>query len=98
MDKKFAPLAITPKSGNTFGREFRATIIRDANADLPSSSPQSLAQNNLNPVASAPSSSNAHPGIGHGQPEVILQRDGNRITGIVVKCSCGQVIEMECIY
>ena len=32
------------------------------------------------------------------EPKVNLQRDGNRVTGIQVKCSCGQVMELSCVY
>ena len=32
------------------------------------------------------------------EPKVSLQRDGNRVTGIQVQCSCGQVIELACVY
>ena len=31
-------------------------------------------------------------------PTVTLQREGDRITGIRVECSCGQVIELACSY
>jgi hypothetical protein len=32
------------------------------------------------------------------QPQVTVQRDGNRVTGIRVQCSCGEVIELACAY
>jgi hypothetical protein len=32
------------------------------------------------------------------EPRVSLQRDGDRITGIRVQCSCGQVIDLACVY
>lgn len=36
---------------------------------------------------------------GHpGEPRVTLQRDGGRVSAIRVQCSCGQVIEIECVY
>jgi hypothetical protein len=31
-------------------------------------------------------------------PKVSLQRDGDRIASIRVECSCGQVIELNCVY
>lgn len=32
------------------------------------------------------------------EPVVILQRDGDRVTGIRIECACGQVIELACSY
>jgi hypothetical protein len=38
----------------------------------------------------------AHPaGIA---PEVTLKRDGDRVTHISVRCSCGEVLELACVY
>lgn len=39
---------------------------------------------------------------GHGnpacEPKVTLQREGDRVTGIHIQCTCGQVIELDCQY
>ena len=32
------------------------------------------------------------------QPAVTLKRDGDRVTHIVVRCTCGQVMELACEY
>ncbi|HTS18864.1 MAG TPA: hypothetical protein VMP11_14915 [Verrucomicrobiae bacterium] len=32
------------------------------------------------------------------EPAVTLKRDGDRITQIVIRCTCGQVIELACEY
>lgn len=32
------------------------------------------------------------------EPRVTLQREGDRITGIQIQCSCGQVIDLKCAY
>jgi len=32
------------------------------------------------------------------QPVITLQRDGDRVTRIQIKCSCGQVLELNCVY
>ena len=37
------------------------------------------------------------PGARH-EPRVSLQRDGARVTGIKIECSCGQTIELACAY
>lgn len=31
-------------------------------------------------------------------PEVTLKREGDRVTHISVRCSCGEVIELACAY
>jgi len=31
-------------------------------------------------------------------PVITLKRDGNRITRIQVRCSCGETIELDCVY
>jgi hypothetical protein len=31
-------------------------------------------------------------------PQITLKRDGERITHINVVCSCGQVVELACVY
>jgi hypothetical protein len=55
----------------------------------------------LPPPGSEPSAtlhSAAHPAAAHGQPVVELRKEGDLIKGIVVKCPCGQVIELDCLY
>jgi len=32
------------------------------------------------------------------EPRITVQRDGERVTGIRVTCTCGQVIELACSY
>ena len=31
-------------------------------------------------------------------PGVTLRREGDRVTGIRVQCTCGEVIELNCVY
>ncbi len=31
-------------------------------------------------------------------PKVSLQREGDKVTRIEITCSCGQVIDLDCIY
>lgn len=33
-----------------------------------------------------------------GQPQVTVERQGDRISRIIVTCSCGEVIELDCRY
>ncbi len=34
----------------------------------------------------------------HGEPEISLERQGNRVTRIKVHCPCGNIIELACEY
>lgn len=39
------------------------------------------------------------PHVEHGgRPLVTLQRDGDQVTGIRIECTCGNVIELDCLY
>jgi hypothetical protein len=70
-------------------REFRVTVIPQAE---PARTFQTLGQ-----VATAA----AENGGAHAktcEPRLSVQRDGERITNIRVQCSCGQVMELACVY
>jgi hypothetical protein len=41
-----------------------------------------------------PSSNPAHERL----PVVTLKRDGDRVTRIQVRCSCGETVELDCAY
>lgn len=32
------------------------------------------------------------------EPQITLERDGDRVTLIRIQCSCGQLIELGCVY
>jgi hypothetical protein len=69
-------------------REFRVTVIPQTE---PARAFQTLGQ-----VATA-----AENGLTHAkncEPRLSVQRDGERITNIRVQCSCGQVMELACVY
>ncbi len=47
----------------------------------------------------APATSPAHKDHAKGTPpQVTLQREGDRVTAIQIRCSCGEVIELKCVY
>jgi len=33
-----------------------------------------------------------------GEPRVTVQRDGDRVTHLRIQCTCGQIIELACVY
>lgn len=38
------------------------------------------------------------PHVEHGRPVVTLRREGDQVTGIRIECTCGKVIELDCLY
>lgn len=49
------------------------------------------------PAASALVAHDPPPAVAH-DPVVSLEREGDRIRLIRIQCSCGQVIELDCVY
>ena len=53
---------------------------------------------------SVPAAPRAHraetaPALAHDRlPVVTLKRDGDKVTRIQVRCSCGEVVELDCVY
>jgi hypothetical protein len=76
---------------------FRATVLAESGAKH---KVQTFAPAVVPPVASvsapAPAPAPQQPAI--CEPKVSVQRDGNRVTGIQILCSCGQVIDLACVY
>jgi hypothetical protein len=87
--ESFVPLTTAlPSSGAR--TEFQATVLSE-----PSETKK------FQPVAMPAASAFGTKPIARGencQPQVSLQREGNRVTGIRVQCSCGEVIELACAY
>ena len=53
------------------------------------------------PAGGAKSAADARagkPGEACAKPSVTLQRNGDIVTGIRIQCTCGQVVELNCVY
>ena len=85
--ESFVPLTAAPAAGDR--RETRVTVISQATEAKPFQS--------LSPVA-APPTGPAPPPAKIGEPRVMVQREGDRISGIRVHCTCGQVMDLACVY
>ncbi len=85
----FMPLTaeITAEEKN---REFRVTVIPRETAAPPF---QTLSQ-----VASSAAGLNESLHKTNCEPRLTVQRDGERITNIRIQCSCGQIMELACVY
>lgn len=69
-------------------------------SNLPKASSGGFVPKILQPGTALPEPAPSAPGshAAHGQPTVQLRHEGDRVTGITVRCGCGQVIELECSY
>ena len=83
MNEPFVPLSKNAMPGQN-RTDFRVSIVSDAENSRP-----------FQPLGHASGK------IGAGvpcEPHVTLQRDGGRVSAIRIQCSCGQVIELACVY
>ena len=85
--ESFIPLTNLPVSGEP--REFRVTVI-------PKSEQTRLVQSMEAPAP--PPSGPAPAGGKPGEPRVTLQCDGDRVTNIRIQCTCGQIMDLACVY
>lgn len=81
---QFVPLVATLPS--TEKREFQITIIPQGD---PSQKFQSFEKPATKSNGGTPKNC---------EPQISLQRDNGRVTGIHIECSCGQIIDLSCIY
>jgi len=84
----FVPLISTPHASADEHAEFLATVL---------SQPGEV-QQFCSPEAGGSALPNASGRAGTCEPKVSLQRVGNRVTGIHIQCSCGEVIDLACAY
>jgi hypothetical protein len=83
----FVPLTPnTPVSGERGA--FQATVV---------SQPEQM-QKFHSIEASASTASGGANRSSNCEPRVTLQREGDRVAGIRIQCSCGQVIDLACAY
>ncbi len=87
MNPSFKPLLTAVPAEANRRTSFTARVVRQ-----PAASPFQAAA----PVVHAHGPS-AAPGSA-GQPQVTVERQGDRISRIIVTCSCGEVIELDCRY
>ncbi len=82
-----APATVAP-SGNP---ETRVTIMSQGAAARPFRTMEGMS---AGPVLSAVGAAPVH----RCEPKVTFQREGDRVVTIEVQCSCGQLIELACVY
>ena len=85
--ESFVPLTTATPAGGQ--REFRVTVLPEAAQARPFKS--------LEPPAAGSAGSAANPG-NSCEPHVSIQREGDRITNLRVQCTCGQIMDLACVY
>ena len=83
MNEPFVPLNKNAMPGQNRA-DFRVSIVSDAE-NLPP----------FQPLGHAGGKAGAG---GQCEPRVTLQHEGEHISAIRIQCSCGQVIELACVY
>ncbi len=85
MSDSFVPFAKTRSKPGPAAESFRLTILPQAQQAAP-----------FQPATIALPSTGANPGA--KEPQVTIERDGDRITRIKIQCTCGQLLELNCAY
>ena len=88
-NESFVPL--TASVNTSENRDFTVSVI-----------PQVERAQNFKPLdkSAIPSADSGPSGVKKQpcEPKLSMQRDGDRITSIRIQCSCGQVMELACVY
>lgn len=93
----FVPLTATPPPSTP--REFRVAVLNGHNhTDGNGKAGQAGGFQSLE--AARPVAFTVAGGLEKkiGEPRVTIQRDGDRITHLRIQCSCGQLIDLACVY
>ncbi|HWD93781.1 MAG TPA: hypothetical protein VG938_15685 [Verrucomicrobiae bacterium] len=85
----FVPLISIAPTPSGDSADFQATVL---------SQPEQAQKFNPVELAAAAASPGKAADGSPCEPRVTLQRDGEQVTGIRIQCSCGQVIDLACVY
>ncbi len=90
LQKTESFLPLTPLTPVEKNREFRVTVIPQTESGH--------AFQTLGQVALAAAENSTPNARKNCEPRLSVQRDGERIANIRIQCSCGQVMELACVY
>jgi|GEM_PF-1100222 len=82
----FVPLTSATSANTGAGAEFQATVV---------SQPQQMQK--FHSAESSAASAGAARGA-NCEARITVQRDGERVAGVRIQCSCGQIIDLACVY
>lgn len=89
--ESFVPLISNAPNASSERANFQAKVV--PNSDQAQKFQPAESSLPASPAPGTPAARNSQ-----CEPSVSLQRDGDRVTGIRVQCSCGQVIDLACVY
>lgn len=87
--ESFVPLTAAPAASAR--SEFRATVISKEEQAKPFHSLEQL-------IPDADTDAPAADKKKFCEPRISVQRDGDRVTNIRIQCTCGQVMDVACVY
>lgn len=90
LQKTESFLPLTSASPANKNREFRVTVIPQAESAPPF---KHLGQAGTTTGENQPGNPNKN-----CEPRLSLEHDGGKISNIRIQCSCGQVMELACLY
>ena len=97
--QSFVPLTAAPAP--PAAREFRVAVLNRDGSPSPDSHPNT---NGAEKKSGFHSIEPLRPATLHGaekkpcEPRVTVQRDGDRVTHLRIQCTCGQIMELACVY
>ena len=92
MSETFKPLAVPAASSSPAATTFRLKVVSPTPSQ-PGFTPVVIGHDH----APGPTA-NGCTAPAQVEPLVTLQREGDRVTGIQIRCGCGQTIEFNCVY
>ena len=82
-------------------REFRVTLLNDHGHDHATGGTSAAKTAGFQSLESQRPTGFSSPNGGEkkiGEPRVSVQRDGDRVTHLRIQCTCGQILDLACVY
>ena len=93
--ESFVPLTAAPVAPGK--REFRVAVLNAP--DHPGAGAANRSTfHSLEPSRPVAGNSVNRPEKKPCEPRVTVQRDGNRVTHLRIQCTCGQIMDLACVY
>ena len=89
-NESFVPLTAAPAP--PAAREFRVAVLNGGGAA------KKNVFHSLEPLRPATGNAVNGPEKKPCEPRVTVQRDGNRVTHLRIQCTCGQIMDLACVY
>ena len=91
--ESFVPLTAAPAAPGK--REFRVAVLNGNGNGNGNGAPDKNGLHALEPLRPAALNGAAKKPC---EPRVTVQRDGGRVTHLRIQCTCGQIMDLACVY